>query len=154
MSPSRLVVLFAALTACDPPREPEADAKTPTATPPAAAPVAKTAKPSAAEPVATAAALQIRVDAIRIAGDTVEIELALDRRIPPTGGSRPTLHIGDVAIQRSRRPDGALDRIVFLVERAVFDTLVDGATLVVRDRVYSSAQMTDPPRLDKSAVTR
>lgn len=151
---SRSFVLFASLAACDPPREPEADAKAPTATPPAAAQIAATSKPDAAPPKAKAAALEVRVDAIRISGDTVEIEVALDRRLPPTGASRPTLHIGDVAIKRSRRPDGALDRIVFLVERTVFDTLADGATLVVRDRAYSSEQMTDPPRLDKSAVTR
>jgi len=154
MSSSRSLVLFTSLAACDPPREPDADAKAPTVTPPATAPIATTSKPTAAPPTTRAAELEVRVDAIRIAGDDVEIEVTLDRRLPPTGASRPTLHIGDVAIHRSRRPDGALDRIVFLVERTVFDTLVDGATLVVRDRAYSSEQMTDPPRLDKSAVTR
>ena len=138
------VALLAVLAACDPPRPPQDEA-----TPPRSAPVPA---PTAAITPVSAQSLAITLTAIRKHGDDVEIEVALDRKLPMTGGSRPTLLVGDRAYRRSRRPDGQLDRLVFLLSAAELDALPDGATLVVRDRGYSSEQMASPPRLDKSKL--
>lgn len=141
-----LAVLFALLAACDPPRQTEGDAAPPrsAASTPAPAPAATTTL--AAQP------LGVTLTAIRKHGDAVEIEVALDRKLPPTGGSRPTLHIGAQTFRRSRRADGQLDRLIFYLSGAELDALEDGATMIVRDRTVSSEQLQSPPRLDKSKL--
>ncbi|MBX7084770.1 MAG: hypothetical protein K1X88_36535 [Nannocystaceae bacterium] len=144
-------VVLTLLLACDPPRQSDGDAEPPreaaVATPRAEAP------PSPAPPVLAAATpLGVTLAAVRRRGDAVEIEVTLDRRLPPTGGSRPTLQIGTQTFRRSRRADGALDRLVFLLSAAELDALPDGAAIVVRDRSLSSEAMAEPPRLDKSKV--
>jgi hypothetical protein len=133
-------VVLVLLAACDPP-------------PPRSAPTPPVAEAAPAAPVTLRApSLQVTLTALRRNGDSVEIELALDRKLPMTGASRPTLQIGEHTIRRSRRPDGQLDRLVFLLSAAELDALEDGAPLVVRDRGVSSEQMTSPPRLDKSKL--
>lgn len=143
MSRSLAVVLIV-LAACDPPRQTESDAA-----PPRSAPSAPASAPTttlAAQP------LGVTLTAIRQHGDAVEIEVALDRKLPPTGGSRPTLQIGGQTFRRSRRADGQLDRLIFYLSAAELDALEDGAAMIVRDRTVSSEQLQSPPRLDKSKL--
>lgn len=146
------------LMACDPPEEREATSPSSAAagterarpiTPPGTRPSPKPREPAVA-PLATA--LSIEVTGLRDRGDVVEIELALDRRVRPTDANRPTLRIGAEVVRSSRHPDGALDRLVFLVPRAQFDRMPDGAAISVRALGMSSESMAQPPVLDKSKV--
>lgn len=139
-----IAVVFVVLAACDPPRQTESDAAPPRSAPTTPAPARVTT--IAAQP------LGVVLTAIRKHGDAVEIEVALDRKLPPTGGSRPTLQIGEQTFRRSRRADGQLDRLIFYLSAAELDALEDGATMVVRDRAVSSEQLASPPRLDKSKL--
>ncbi|HWB75152.1 MAG TPA: hypothetical protein VG755_09350 [Nannocystaceae bacterium] len=138
-----MAVAFVVLAACDPPRQTEGDAAPPRSAPTAPAPASTT---PAVQP------LGVTLTAIRKHGDAVEIEVALDRKLPPTGGSRPTLQIGEQTFRRSRRADGQLDRLIFYLSAAELDALEDGATMIVRDRMVSSEQLQSPPRLDKSKL--
>ncbi|MFO0636665.1 MAG: hypothetical protein U0168_27855 [Nannocystaceae bacterium] len=151
MSRGSAVLLLLLLAACDPPRQSEDDAEPPHS---AAAPVTAGAPTvaSTVAPTPAAGPLAVTLTAIRRHGDAVEIEVALDRRLPPTGGSRPTLQIGEHTFRRSRRADGQLDRLVFHLSAAELDALPDGEALIVRDRTVSSEAMPSPPRLDKSKV--
>ncbi len=160
MSKSIVAVMLTVLTACDPPRESDADAEPPvsgkTVAPAVPLDRASTEGRTAAAPgVATmprVVPLTIRVEPLRGVGDTVEIEIALDRPLPPLARSRPTLHVGDIAVRRSRRAGGQLDRLVFLVDAAQFESMTDGALMVVRDVGFSSESMATPPVLDKSTL--
>jgi hypothetical protein len=139
-----LAVLLVVSAACDPPRQSERDAAPPRSAPTTPAPAPTTSL--ASQP------LGVTLTAIRKHGDAVEIEVALDRKLPPTGGSRPTLQIGTQTFRRSRRADGQLDRLIFYLSAAELDALEDGAAMIVRDRTVSSEQLASPPRLDKSKV--
>jgi hypothetical protein len=138
------------VSACDP-REPEADAQPPAHEAAKVSDPAPVSSPLSATTV-RAQPLEITLAAIRRSGQQVEIEVALDRKLPATGSSRPVLHVGELIFRRSRRAQGQLDRLVFLLSSDELDTLTDGATLIVRDRGFSSEQMASPPKLDKSKV--
>lgn len=97
-----------------------------------------------------AASLSITLAAIRRSAQDVEIEIVLDRKLPPGGRSRPTLHAGSLVLRRSRHPQGALDRLVFTASVAEIDALPPGVTLVFDDGMFSSAAMATPPVLDLS----
>lgn len=138
------------LAGCDP-REPDADAAPPTEraqspVDPAPAPVRAQGPRIDPEPFA------VQIVALHDRGDTVEIELALGRRLPPTNASRPTLHVGDEVVRKSRHPDGELDRLVFLVPRAQFDRMADGAALELRGVVLARDAVPVALVLDKSAL--
>ncbi|MBC8070096.1 MAG: hypothetical protein IAG13_17305 [Deltaproteobacteria bacterium] len=143
-----LALSIVLLSACDS-REPEGDAQPPT---PAAPSEPTLALPKAAIPVAAAQPIDIAVAEIRRSGAQVEIEIAVDRKLPATSASRPVLHVGDQLFRRSRRANGQLDRLVFIMTAAELDALDDGAIMIVRDRGVSSDLMASPPVLDKSKV--
>jgi hypothetical protein len=159
MKPARWMPLsIGLLMACDPPEEREATSPSSAAagteralpiTPPGTRPSPAPREPAVAP---SAASLGIAVTEIRDRGDIVEIELALDRRVRPTDANRPSLQIGDEVVRASRHPDGALDRLVFLVPRAQFDRMADGAVIAVRALGMSSESMGKPPILDKTKV--
>jgi hypothetical protein len=139
------------LAACDP-REPDADAE-----PPSSPRVESRAQPIATPPPATGARIDPTPFAVRLAalhdrGATVEIELELGRPLPPTNASRPTLHVGDEVVRKSRHPEGRLDRLVFLVPREQFDRMVDGAALELRGIVLARGAVPVGSVLDKSAL--
>jgi len=132
------------LAGCDP-REPDADAEPPTER--EQSPVDPAPSPRIdPEPFA------VQLVALHDRGDTVEIELALGRRLPPTNASRPTLHVGDEVVRKSRHPDGQLDRLVFLVPRDQFDRMADGAALELRGVVLARDGVPVAGVLDKSAL--
>lgn len=142
--------LFAVLAACDP-REPEADAEPPTE--PRVAPRAEASSPPrATAPRIDPAPYAVRLAALHDRGDTIEIELELGRPLPPTNASRPTLHVGDEIVRKSRHPEGRLDRLVFLVPRDQFDRMSDGAALELRGMVLARGAVPVAIVLDKSAL--
>lgn len=144
--------LLLVLVGCDP-REPDADAEPPSErSHPDPAPTNAPAPSPATNPRIDPAPFAVRVTALRDAGDTVEIELALGRRLPPTNASRPTLHVGDEIVTKSRHPDGELDRLVFLVPRAQFDRMPDGAALELHGIVLARDAVPVELVLDKSAL--
>jgi hypothetical protein len=144
--------LLVVLAACDP-REPEADAEPPTEPRVASRPRAEVASPPrAAAPRIDPAPYEVRLAALHDRGDTIEIELDLGRPLPPTNASRPTLHVGDEIVRKSRHPGGRLDRLVFLVPRDQFDRMSDGAALELRGVVLARGAVPVAPVLDKSAL--
>jgi hypothetical protein len=149
MSMVRLACLLSvAVAGCDA-REPDADAEPPherTASPPAPAPAAA---PSRIDPQP----FDARLDAIRDAGETIEIEIALGRPLPPIDASRPALHVGDEVVRKSRHPQGRLDRLVFLISREQFDRMPDGAALELHGLALTRGALPVASVLDKSALT-
>lgn len=151
---SALLSLVLPLLACDPPQERD-DSKPPSV--PLATPQ-PTAQSSAVEPATPrittlpAATVSITLVAIRRGPAKVEIEISLDRKLPMTGRSHPTLRAGTLVLSRSRHPDGALDRLVFLATPAELDALADDAPLTFSDGTFTSEAMTTTPVLDKSLV--
>ena len=142
------VALWIATVSCDA-REPTADAEPPqerTAAQPAPGPVG-------AQPRIDPQPFDARIDGIRDGGQTIEIEIALGRPLPPTDASRPALHVGDEVVRKSRHPDGQLDRLVFLVPRDQFDRLPNGATMELHGLALTRAPLAVTPALDKSALT-
>lgn len=138
--------LLLVIAGCDP-REPEADAEPPTER-----------AQSHSDPVAVNPGPRIdpkpyavRLAALHDRGDTVEIELTLGRPLPPTNASRPTLHVGDEVVRKSRHPEGRLDRLTFLVPREQFDRMADGAALELRG-VVLARDAVPVAVLDKSAL--
>lgn len=96
--------------------------------------------------------LSITQAEVRQRGDAFEIEVTLDRRLPTTNSSRPSLRVGDEVVRRSLHPQGELDRLLFLVTREQFERMPDGATLEVHAPGFLSANVTTSPRLDKTKV--
>lgn len=157
-SARRLVVSVVFMAACDPPREPQADAEPPAEARVAAQPTAPGTKAPPVDPPTQPAAaivpkpLEVTLTSLTQRGDQIEIEVALDTRLPPTATSRPTLQLGELTVRRSRRAQGQLDRLVFFLSADELSRVADGTPLVVRDRGYSSEQMQSPPVLDKSKL--
>lgn len=149
------------IVACDPP-PPEASA--PPAQREAAAP-SDVVEPKA-ETRATAAAPSVAGDAnparsslaidlyeVRRQGATVEIEVALDRPLPPMGSMRPSLRVGGETTQRSLPgTDGRLDRLVFLVDAEQFERMPADGELVVRAGMLSNETALARPRLSDVPV--
>ena len=142
------LVLVLVLAGCDP-REPDADAEPPTERVRTVVdPKPATQPASRIDPKPFA----VRLAALHDRGETVEIELELGRALPPTNASRPTLHVGDEIVLKSRHPDGRLDRLLFLVPREQFDRMPDGAALELHGVVLARDPVPVATALDKSTL--
>lgn len=87
-------------------------------------------------------------------GDVVEIELALDRPLPPMSGARPQLQVGDEVASHSRAGDGGrLDRLVFTVDAAQFQRMPVDVPIVIKVGPISNMTAALQPRLADVVVT-
>lgn len=96
----------------------------------------------------------VQLQEVRRKGAVVEIEVALDRPVPPMGSLRPSLQIGDEVTQRSLPgTDGRLDRIVFLFDAEQFERMPVDGELLLRAGALSNATAETKPRLSDVEVT-
>lgn len=86
--------------------------------------------------------------AVRQVGDTVEIEVELDRPLSHGSFSRPTLQVGDEVVSRSRAGEGGrVDRLVFTVAADQYARMPVGAGIIVRAGLASNEDSPNKPRL-------
>jgi hypothetical protein len=114
---------------------------------PEAAPQAAPRAPQAAG-TTERSMLQVQLRAVRSGASEVEIEVALDRPLPPLASMRPTLQVGDEIVRRSHASaDGRLDRLVFVAEPEQFARMPAQAEIVLRAGPWSNEQAPAKPRL-------
>ena len=83
-------------------------------------------------------------------GEVVEVEVALSQPLPPLSNTRPSLHIGDEVVRRSRAGrDGRADRLLFSVPVDQFDRMSTGAPIVVRAGLISNERSASKPTLSE-----
>lgn len=154
MTPNRMVLaalFFAA--GCDPstpPPEPPPSARKAEPEPAAEGAARPRTKPSASRtPQAVKAKImKTEVVAVRRIGDTVEIEVELDRPLSHGGLSRPTLQVGDETATRSRAGEGGrADRLVFTVASDQYERMPKGADIIVRAGLASNEDAATKPKL-------
>lgn len=92
--------------------------------------------------------MKTEVVAVRRIGDTVEIEVELDRPLSHGGLSRPTLQVGDETATRSRAGEGGrADRLVFTVASDQYERMPKGADIIVRAGLASNEDAATKPKL-------
>ena len=124
--------------------EPSADAVSPAPAPPA----------PEADAAPNRSSMAVELQAVRRDGAVVEIEVALDRPLPPLGSVRPSLQVGDEITQRSRAgADGRLDRLVFLLDAEQLERMPADGELMIRAGVLSNETAQTRPRLSDVEVT-
>jgi hypothetical protein len=118
-----------------------------------AAPRGRTEARTAAGLPTTASQIGVELRAVRTLGDEVQVEVAFDRPIPPTGHTRPELQVGDEVVRRSRAgAGGRLDRLVFTMPAAQFERMPKDRAMVVRAGVLTNESVESKPRLSDVAV--
>jgi hypothetical protein len=130
---SRLLLLWvAAAGACDPPAEPPAPSA-----------------PASVQPRVTLARdLDVQLSRVARVGDVVVIEVALSQPLPPLSNTRPSLHIGDEVVRRSRAgADGRADRLRFTVPADQFERMSPAEPIVVRAGFMSNERSVSKPTL-------
>ncbi|MEM6991820.1 MAG: hypothetical protein AAF721_15035 [Myxococcota bacterium] len=98
--------------------------------------------------------LGVQLHAVRRLAHSVEIEVVLDRALPPMGSIRPSLDIGGEVTRKSRAGrDGRLDHLIFTVEPAQFERMRSDAEIIVRAGPLSNEVAETKPRLSEVVAT-
>ncbi|MBL8941887.1 MAG: hypothetical protein JNK45_02015 [Myxococcales bacterium] len=142
------VACVATIAACDPAdvrTDPDEAPRASVAAPPQAAPT---------PPLPTAASrMEVELRAVRSRGDEVQVEVALDRPLPPMALARPELQVGDEIVRRSRSgADGRVDRLIFTMPAAQFERMPKDRAMIVRAGVLDNSAAQSKPTLSDVAV--
>ncbi len=144
------VLCVATIAACDPADErPDSDES-----PRAAASVPEPPQAAPTPPLPTAASrMEVELRAVRSLGDEVQVEVALDRPLPPMALARPELQVGDEIVRRSRSgADGRVDRLIFTMPAAQFERMPKDRAMIVRAGVLDNSAAQSKPTLSDVAV--
>lgn len=102
---------------------------------------------------AAASRMEVELRTVRSLGDEVQVEVALDRPLPPMAHARPELQVGDEIVRRSRSgADGRVDRLIFTMPAAQFERMPKDRALIVRAGLLDNTSAQSKPTLSDVAV--
>lgn len=134
------LLLVVVIAACDP-----GDAPPPESPRVATAPVERT--PPVARP-ASVSRMEVELRSIRSRGDEIQVEVALDRPLPPMASARPELQVGDEIVRRSRSgADGRVDRLIFTMPADQFARMPKDRAMIVRAGMLDNSSTQTKPTL-------
>lgn len=97
--------------------------------------------------------MEVELRTVRSRGDEVQVEVALDRPLPPMALARPELQVGDEIVRRSRSgADGRVDRLIFTMPAAQFERMPKDREMIVRAGVLDNSAAHSKPTLSDVAV--
>lgn len=144
---ARALLLVATIAACDPDDPPATDSPRIDASP------AERTAAAHVDPPASLSRMHVVLQSVRSLGDEVQVEVALDRPLPPMASARPELQIGDEVVRRSRSgADGRVDRLIFTMPADQFARMPKDDAIVVRAGVFDNTAAPLRPTLSDVAV--